>query len=140
MSLLLALIGGSTSGASIVLATTTGPAVFTANITVSSAGSKTIALATTTGPAVFTANVSVSGGTKFISFGTTLAGATFHATIPSSVLPDVVYLRVAASNRTMGVNFNRFPMVVPLITRRMAVGVERLPIKVPASSRLMRVA
>lgn len=157
MSLLLALTG-STGGSSLILATTTGPAVFAASGRITSklslgtttgpavllANLKTkayLTLGTTTGPAVFTANISVSGATPvLLSFGTTTGPAVFTCTIPSSLVPDVVYLRIAAQDRRMGVNYTRFPIIVPLITRSMAVEVSRLPMRVQASPRLMRVA
>lgn len=171
------------AGVSLALGTTTGPAVLTANVTVTGAsplllslgtttghavllanlktkarltvgtttGAATLlanlktkallTLGTTTGPAVFTANISVSGATPvLLSFGTTTGPAVFTCTIPSSLVPDVVYLRIAAQDRRMGVNYTRFPIIVPLITRSMAVEVSRLPMRVQASPRLMRVA
>ena len=115
MSLLLALTG-STSGVSLLLATTTGPAILLANITLSGGGPSSLTLSTTTGQ------------------------ATFYCAVTTGAVPDVVYLRVAAQDRRMGINYVRFPIVIPFKTRAMQVQVSRLPMQVLASPRLMRVA
>ena len=109
----------ASSGVSLSLGTTTGPAVMVANVTVSSGSSKTLSFSTTTGPAVFACSVTLGA---------------------APTIPDVVYLSVSAQDRSMGINYVRFPVVVPFQTRSMAVQVSRLPMQVQASPRLMRVA
>lgn len=116
MSLLLALAGGGTGGASLILATTTGPAILLANITVS------------------------GGSGSFLTLNTTTGAARLNVVMTAGVMPDVVYLRVAAQDRRMGVNYVRFPIVIPFQTRAMQVEVSRLPMRVAAYPRLMRVA
>ena len=123
------------------LGTETGPAVLEAFITVSTSSTVPISLEATTEPATLSANISAYDlPRKTVNFRTTTGNAVFHVAVTKGEVPDIVFLRVAASGRTMGVNYDRFPARVMVTSRDVSVGSRPNEVRVPPSPRLMRAA